>query len=154
MEIDTKKDRLLEMANDFFGRNDMQMEQRSPTMAAICPPRTLTNEERKSFDPTGEKRKNFITKIREEQIFPENYEIIPGGSTSIDIGLYDKESGMRHLIRHFGYSQENHGQILFFGDGFPGNDSPVLKIPGINIVRVDNEKITEKILGNLKQKCL
>lgn len=154
IEIDSKKEQLFQMANEFFGRDDMQIEQRSSTMAAICPPRTLTDQERKNFDPTGEKRKNFIAKIREAKIFPENYEIIVGGSTSIDIGLYDKESGMRHLIKYFGYSIENHGQILFFGDGFPGNDSPVLRIPGINIVKVDNEKVTEKILGDFIQKFL
>lgn len=88
-------------------------------MGAFFPPRDISDEERKNFDPTGERRRQAISEIISANIFDKNCEIIPGGSTSIDIGLYDKESGMRHLINFFKYSPEKYGQIAFFGDGFP-----------------------------------
>ncbi len=133
---------------------DIQFERRSNTMGAFFPPRTLSDEERKNFDPTGEKRKKAIDLLMEAKIFPENCEIITAGSTSIDIGLYNKESGMRHLINHFQYTPDKYGKIAFFGDGFPGNDAPVGNIDGINIFPVKNPHETLAILQDFSQKYI
>lgn len=125
----------------------MYFEIRSETMAVIaCIPREAPKEERKNFDPTMEKRKLAIEKIR--HLFPEGYELIAGGSTSIDIGLYDKKSGMEHLIKYF-FKKFNHTnkEVVFFGDNFDGgNDAPVENVKDIYIVKVKNPDETEEIL--------
>lgn len=133
---------------------DLQFEKRSNTMGAFFPPRDISDKERKNFDPTGERRKKAIEELVSLRIFSENCEIIPGGSTSIDVGIYDKEAGMRHLINFFKYSPEKYGQIAFFGDGFPGNDAPVKNIDGIHIFPVKNPDETLKKLQNFSEKFL
>lgn len=74
----------------------------------------MSDEERKNFDPGAIKRNNAIKKIREAKIFPEKYEIIAGGSTSIDVGIHNKESGMRNMLSYFQYNAERCGEIIFF----------------------------------------
>lgn len=58
--------------------------------------RDASCEDRKSFDPDKTKRQRCIEAIR--PLFPQEYEIVAGGSTSIDISLYDKAAGMQHLL--------------------------------------------------------
>lgn len=148
IDLMQKKEQIVTLANDFFMRNDMQIEQRSDTMGAICPSRNITTEERKIFDATGERRRKFIQILRSEKIFPEHYEIVAWGSTSIDVGIYDKYAGMQHLIQYFWYNPQRHGEIIFFGDGFPWNDEPIKNIPGIHVVSVENPQMTHELLKN------
>lgn len=148
LEIKAHYSEILRMANEFFQREDFILEERSPTMAALFPPKTMSDDERENFDPNADKRNKFIELLRAWEVFPKNYEIIAGGSTSIDIGLHNKETGMRNAIKYLQNVRREFGEIIFFGDGFPWNDSPVLNVEWINIVQVENESVTEEILKN------
>lgn len=77
--------------------NDVYYEPRSATLGTIvCMRRDASCEDRKSFDPDKTKRQRCIEAIR--PLFPQEYEIVAGGATSIDISLYDKAAGMQHLL--------------------------------------------------------
>lgn len=133
----------------------MSFEQRSPTMwAFVCIPRNASNEERKEFDPTRNKRQSAIDSIY-AKLPPleswKNYEILPAGSTSIDIALHDKKAWMENLIRLLGYEPKQN-EVIFFGDWFDwGNDTPVQWIETITVVHVENPENTQEILKNFKK---
>ena len=126
---------------------DLYFEQRSETMGTfVCISRQSSDEERKNFDPNGDRRRAAIQKFR--NLFPNEYEVIPGGKTSIDVSLYNKEAGMRHLLEYFQYPPC--GDVLFFGDGFDGgNDTPVENIPNVLSVKVENYQQTQELLKQI-----
>lgn len=130
-----------------FDLPEMTFERRSDTMGTfVCISRDSDTEKRKKFDPDKSRRKKIIERLR--NFLPEKYEIIAGGSTSIDVGIYDKESGMRHLMDYFNYPIC--GDIIFFGDNFNGgNDTPVEKISDIYSVKVKNPDDTKRLLGQI-----
>jgi len=65
------------------------VEPYSDTMVGIvCIPRSSTAEERNAFDPDKSRRLQYIDIIRD--LFPPEYDIVPGGKTSIDIGITNK----------------------------------------------------------------
>lgn len=103
-------------------------------------------EEKKKWDPTGEKKMKLRNLIAEK--IPE-YEVRTGGSTSVDItklGI-DKAYGMQKLEALLGVAKE---EILFIGDALHegGNDYPV-KAYGINSVSVDDWKMTSKVIETI-----
>lgn len=87
--------------------------------------------------------------------FGADFEIIPAGSTSIDIAIYDKKAGMNHIIDYFYKKQDtekpmrfNPKNVIFFGDGFDGwNDTSVEGVEHITLVCVKNEHNTQEILS-------
>ena len=126
---------------------DLYFEQRSETMGTfVCISRASSDEERKNFDPNGDRRRAAIQKFR--HFFPNKYEVIPGGKTSIDVSLYNKEAGMRHLLEYFQYLPC--GDVVFFGDGFDGgNDTPIENIPNVLSVKVENYQQTQDLLKQI-----
>lgn len=55
---------------------------------------------------------------------------------------------MRHLMEYFDYPIC--GDIVFFGDNYgEGNDAPVENISEIYCVKVQNPKMTEKLLDEI-----
>lgn len=138
---------IVETIKKEFDLPEMTFERRSDTMGTfVCISRDSDTEKRKNFDPNGEFRKKIISRLRD--FLPEKYEIISGGSTSIDVGIYDKEAGMRHLMEYFEYPVC--GNIVFFGDNFNGgNDTPVEKISDIYSVKVKNPDDTKRLLGQI-----
>ncbi len=115
-------------------------------IAIPCILRSASVQERNSLDPNAEKRQQIITQLKE--IFPDFFEILPGGKTTIDIALINKEYGMRHLMKYFKITNPN--EIHYFGDSFDGgNDEPVKNIEGIHIHEVKNLDETFEILKNL-----
>ena len=130
-----------------LGAPDLYFERRSDTMGTfVCISRDSTDEQRKNFDPDGERRSAAIKKFR--HLFPNEYEVIPGGKTSIDVSLYNKEAGMRHLLEYFQYPL--YGDVVFFGDGFDGgNDTPVENIPSVLSVKVENYQQTLDLLKQI-----
>lgn len=121
--------------------------------AFSCIPRNSNDKERKNFDPDKSKRKKAAAYIS-EKISPiaSNIEVLAAGSTSIDISLHDKGSGMRHIMEYLKNSEENLGEfhpqkLVFFGDGFDGgNDTPIASIEEITVVQVKNKENTREIL--------
>ena len=130
-----------------LGAPDLYFERRSDTMGTfVCISRDSTDEQRKNFDPDGERRSAAIKKFR--HLFPNEYEVIPGGKTSIDVSLYNKEAGLRHLLEYFQYPL--YGDVVFFGDGFDGgNDTPVENIPSVLSVKVENYQQTLDLLKQI-----
>lgn len=133
----------------------MSFEPRSATMGTfVCIPRDSSSEVRNAFDPDKRRRRAAIQAIREQlPALPDDkeYEILPAGSTSIDVGLHDKKAGMEHIIQSL-KSQNQYGNTVFFGDGFDGgNDTPVAAVMGIAVVHVRDTENTAAILGGLKE---
>lgn len=126
---------------------DLYFERRSDTMGAfVCISRDSTDEQRRKFDPDGGRRRAAIEKFR--HLFLAEYEVIPGGKTSIDVSLYNKEAGMRHFLEYFQY--QLCGDVVFFGDGFDGgNDTPVENIQSVLSVKVENYQQTLDLLKQI-----
>ena len=98
-----------------------------------------SKEDKKSFDPSGEKRQLLVRDLK--QILPKNMRAYVAGQTSIDI--IDKKYDKRNAILR--YAEENNfaiNDILFFGDEITvpfGNDSSLLN-SGIDYIEVKNFK--------------
>ncbi len=100
-------------------------------------------EEKRKWDPTGEKRRVLVDKLSN---LLTDMEVKSGGSTSIDItkkGI-DKGFGMKQLMQ---YTDFNFDNLLFFGDALHegGNDYPVHKI-GIRCMAVSGPEETKALL--------
>ncbi|MDP2905120.1 MAG: phosphate acyltransferase, partial [Candidatus Omnitrophota bacterium] len=97
-------------------------------------------------------RNRIIAKLNAEHIFdPENIALRPAGSTSIDIGA-SKDKALQDFIVTEGIRPEN---VVYFGDEFvpAGNDIPVLKVRGVNIISVGGEQKVDdlrKMIAELK----
>ncbi len=108
------------------------IEDRSDTMISlVCIPRESSKEARNNFDPDKQKRIHYGNILK--QYFP-LWEIIPGGSTTIDITLCTKYDGLQHLYQNYEFWSD---KAIYFWDNFweYGNDTPVMTdpIPCINI---------------------
>lgn len=145
-ESDPAIKRALTILREFFERPDIVFEYRSDGMGTfVCIPRSSSSETRKNFDPDKTKRLQAIEKIK--NLFPDSYEIIPGGQTSIDLSLMNKKHGLEHIIHHFSLQKTD---IVYFGDSFEnGNDTPILDLQDITTVAVEDEKTTLRILKNI-----
>lgn len=79
----------------------MTIEKRSDTMLSlVCIPRNSTKEERNNFDPDKQKRIFYGNILK--KYFPLG-EIVPGGSTTIDITLCTKYDGLQHIYRYYDF---------------------------------------------------
>ncbi len=138
-------DKALEITKKIFPRATIEI--RWDFFIAIpCIPRDVSTDERNLLDPDAIKRWKIITQLK--AIFPDFFEILPGGKTTIDIALINKEYGMRHVMEYFNI--KNPDQIHYFGDSFNGgNDEPVKNIKGIHIHEVKSPDETFEILKNL-----
>lgn len=113
-------------------RLHITIEPRSATMIAlVCIPRDSSKEERENFDPDKKKRNAYGHTLRG---FFSSWEIIPGGSTTIDVSLCTKYDGLMHLYRYYHFWSTD---AIYFWDNFweYGNDTPILRdpIPSVNI---------------------
>jgi len=82
--------------NHILGRDDVSYERRGDTMVTfVCLRRDASPQERQAFDPDKTRRITCIEAVRD--IFPDSYELVAGGSTSIDIALYNKAAGIAHI---------------------------------------------------------
>ena len=101
-------------------------------------------EKKYQYDPSKEKRINFVKFLR--NFLDKGYEINIGGTTSIDITKKGKDKswaiGNFMKINNF-----NKDEIIFFGDQLNpgGNDYPVIKT-GIKCIEVKNPSETLDIL--------
>ena len=136
--LDPKRfDEATNRMNALLGRSDVYYEPRGSTMLAfVCIPRASPEEERRVFDPDKKKRIACINAVRD--IFSDSYEMVPGGSTSIDVALYNKADGMEHLRDILSWKDE--AMIVFFGDNFweYGNDAPIAELDWVISVSVAN----------------
>ena len=75
------------------------------------------------------------------------YDVKVGGSTSIDITLHgiNKEYGVRQVLQKLDMSPND---AVYFGDSLEpgGNDAIVKNISDLEVVAVDSEQHTQKIL--------
>lgn len=139
----------VKIVSEILGRDDVNYEVRSETMGVIvCLPRDASEEERKAFDPDKKKRRKCISAIK--HLFPENYDIVAGGSTSIDIGTFNKRAGMMHLRQNQDWEHGEDKTILYFGDNFfeHGNDASVAGLQGVTCVAVTCAEDTLRLLQN------
>lgn len=144
--------RAIDILSVEFGHKNVLYVPRSATMWVFaCLPRDVSDEERKNFDPDNSKRNRAIELLRKEKIFPESFELIAGGSISIDVGLYNKKSWMEHIIRNGKY-EKNRDKVIFFWDNFDGgNDTPVESVEWISVIKVKDPDNTLEILQKLNR---
>ena len=128
--------------------DDDQLQDRESQITFSALGRHAPSEHKASFDPNGEKRKEWI-KFLKKEIGEEKYDLKIGGTTSIDItrkGL-NKEWGILEFAQ---FNQILPQQILFFGDKlYPGgNDHPATRI--VDCIAVVNPEDTLEKLRQLE----
>lgn len=126
-----------------FGLQQVTFEYRSDAMGAFALiPRDSTQSDRSKLDPNKILRKKIINTIR--PLFPDEYEIIAAGQTSIDVSLVNKKVGMEHILQ---YCNITPNMAVYFGDSFDGgNDKPTLDIADLTTVAVKNAQHTFDII--------
>ncbi len=133
-DLDSTYKEALRITREVFP--EASIEIRWDFFAALpCIPRNSSTQKRNSLDPNATKRREITLSLK--KIFPDFFEILPGGKTSIDIAVINKEYGMRHIIGYF--QVQNPSDVHYFWDSFEGgNDEPVKNIQGIHIHEVGN----------------
>lgn len=103
--------------------NDYILERRYQVTLS-CLGRSAPSEEKARFDPLGDKRRQLIRRFRELSPLAgvgTDYKLHIGGTTSVDVGFYDKRRGIDEFLK-------GSRNAVFVGDQFGplGNDRSVL----------------------------
>jgi HAD superfamily hydrolase (TIGR01484 family) len=122
---------------------DDQLQDRGSQITLSAVGRHAPEEAKRSLDPDGAKRKEWVAFLRTR--LGDKYSMRIGGTSSIDItplGI-DKAWGIRRFLELNGLQPS---EALFFGDklGPEGNDYPALKM--VDCLWVRDEKHTLEIL--------
>ncbi len=107
-------------------------------------------EERKAWDPSGEKRQRLRSVLMEK--LPQ-FDVYIGGSTSVDITLKDinKSYGVIWYAKHLGLEPK---EMLYIGDAlYPGGNDEVVIKTGIQTRAVANPKETETVIDEVLASC-
>lgn len=137
--------------NDIFGdaSNTSRILDRETSVAFTALPAGATQDEKKAWDPTGEKRHHLMEVLRAK--LPD-YEVVIGGKTTIDVTRLGitKAYGVEWLSKETGIPAST---MLFIGDGFypGGNDAAVIPT-GIVTRTITSPKETEDIIDDLLKK--
>ena len=123
-----------------------QLQDRGSQITLSAIGRHAPKELKAKFDPSGERRKEWVSFLQND--LKDKYEIKIGGTSSIDVtkkGI-DKEWGIKKFVSHHNLDV---AEILFFGDKiYPGgNDYAASKI--VDCISVRNPEETLKKLNQL-----
>lgn len=131
---------------------DSQVLDRGSQITLSCIGRYADSEEKANWDPHGALRKSIVQFLR-QHLPCDHYSIKIGGTTSIDIseGTWNKENGMREVLRVTGTDAEN---AIFFGDSMDsdtGNDYPAsLIVDAVEVTDPSNTlQLLEKYFPNI-----
>lgn len=121
-----------------------QLQNRESQITFSALGRNAPAEAKALFDPQGEKRKQWITFLK-QHLDEQKYDFNIGGTTSIDVTRkgVDKAWGIKQFVKYNAISLPD---IVYFGDKlYPGgNDYPTAKI--VDCIRVKNpEETLEKL---------
>lgn len=119
---------------------------RSTSVAFTAFPATATQDEKKAWDPSGEKRHQLVELLRAK--LPD-FEVLIGGKTTIDVTRLGitKAYGVEWLVKELGIPAP---EMLFVGDGFypGGNDAAVIPT-GVHTKHITSPKETEEVIDRL-----
>lgn len=119
---------------------------RDTSVAFTALPAEATQDEKKAWDPTGDKRHKLIEILRTK--LPD-FEVLIGGKTTVDVTRLGitKAYGVEWLSKELGIPAQN---MLFIGDGFypGGNDAAVIPT-GIQTQAISSPKETESLIDDL-----
>lgn len=123
--------------------NTARILDRDTSVAFTALNKDATQDEKKAWDPSGEKRHTLHTILKKK--LPE-YEILIGGKTTLDVTRLGitKAYGVEWLAKELNLEQRD---MLFIGDGFypGGNDAAVIPT-GIKTREINSPKETETII--------
>lgn len=122
---------------------------RATSVAFTALPESVAQDEKKAWDPSGEKRHKIVSLVREQ--LPE-YEVLIGGKTTVDVTRLGitKAYGVEWLAKELNLATNT---MLFIGDGFyaGGNDAAVIPT-GIQTKEIKSPKETEDIIDGFLNK--
>lgn len=129
--------------------NTSRILERDTSVAFTALQQGATQDEKRAWDPTGEKRHKLVAVLRAK--LPD-YEILIGGKTTIDVTRLGitKAYGVEWLARELDVKPQ---EMLFIGDGFyeGGNDAAVIPT-GIQTREIASPKETEEVINDLLEK--
>lgn len=108
-----------------------------------------SQDDKRAWDPTGEKRHKLVTILRDK--LPD-YEVLIGGKTTVDVTRLGitKAYGVEWLAKELGLKASS---MLFIGDGFypGGNDAAVIPT-GIRTRMITSPRETEEVIDGFLAK--
>ena len=122
---------------------------RETSVAFTALPHGASQDEKRAWDPTGEKRQKLIMVLRTK--LPD-YEVLIGGKTTIDVTRLGitKAYGVEWFAKDLGLETAD---CLFIGDGFyaGGNDAAVIPT-GIQTREISSPQETEEVIDGLLER--
>jgi membrane-associated protein len=130
--------------------NTSRILDRATSVAFTALQQGASQDEKRAWDPTGEKRHKLVTILRDR--LPD-YEILIGGKTTIDVTRLGitKAYGVEWLAKELRLTTSD---MLFIGDGFypGGNDAAVIPT-GIQTKEISSPKETESLIDGFLKKA-